>query len=211
MQDALDYDELGVLTQGQNEPLPLASLGSIVADQLAGRVERAVKEFVADERRAVHGEGSMRAVPAWRYTLSQALKDKVLKNIADDALMATFQRLQGARGDPTSGPFLTSAPVLTRGGASRPASPSSSRAAAGLGGASGGTLPIGAAGLSAMHAEALRPHQSDGHELVGYLLRLPFSRMLLVAGEASAAQAEDDSLKLPLSDVQVCGYVHACV
>lgn len=154
LQEDADYAAMQQFQHG-DDALMFQSLCGLVFDQLAARVERIAKEFLTAERDALGLTG-----PAWRYALSQDLKDKLLKTVADDCIVELLE----AHAREVSGPDVDTA-------AEKRAGQSGSAAAA-------------------MHArhEALLGLHKDGRGIVGYLLKLPFSESLL-GQEQSEGQA----------------------
>ena len=127
-----------------DDVLLFQSLSGLVFEQLAARVERIAKEFLTAEREALGLAG-----PAWRYALSQDLKDKLLKTVPDDCIVELLE----AHAREVSGVDVRTA--------ARPR---------GSGGA-----PVA---MHERHDELLALHK-DGRGVVGYLLKLPFSEELL--------------------------------
>lgn len=145
LQEDTDYTTMQHYQHG-DDALLFQSLSGLVFDQLAARAERIAKEFLTAERDALGLTG-----PAWRYALSQDLKDKLLKTVADDCVVELLE----AHAREVSGPDVDT------GTEKRPRR-------------SGGAAV-------AMHErhEALLGLHKDGRGVVGYLLKLPFSEGLL--------------------------------
>lgn len=178
VQDTLDYSALAVFRHNRDS-IPFNSLGDLVADQLALRVEHMTKDFIVGERsRLGH------TMPSWRLMLNTALKGKLLHTIAIDALRASLQ--QEARPGPGLMQFEAS---LSPGSVSLPGPP-----AGGPGFQSPGPAAQRPADLSSVHLERLRPHIGD-QSVVGYLLRLPYSETLLAPPSKGGASDVEKALR----------------
>jgi hypothetical protein len=144
VQEDADYSALERYQHGE-DMLQFSSLAELVSEQLAGRAERIAKACLTSERSRLNHD-----VPSWRYTLSQDLKDKLLKSISNDFLIHTLEvrtkELQGA------------------------IPPSTSRLLQ-----SGRT---GFSSFHDTHEELLGRHK-DGRAIIGYLFRLPFNQYML--------------------------------
>ena len=179
VQDTLDYSALAVFTHAQDS-IPFNSLGSLVADQLALRVEHMTKDFIIGERTRLGN-----SMPSWRLTLNQTLKQKLLRSAADEALVASLHCTNRPSADAyTHGVSMGAQSV------SLPAPPASSFSFQ-----SGAPPPVhSVSDLSAAHLERLRPHIGD-HSIVGYLLRLPYSETLLVPAQQGSLSDVEKALR----------------
>lgn len=152
VQEDADYTELERYQHGE-DVLLFSSLSDLVHEQLAGRAERIAKHCLSVERASLGHE-----VASWRYTLSQDLKEKLLKTISDDFLIhmleVTTRELQGAI-QGTSGRLLQS-----------------------------GTR---AQALHESHEDLISRHK-DGRNVIGFLFRLPFDEDLLTQDDSTEQQ-----------------------
>lgn len=161
VQEDADYAALQQYQHGE-DVLHFQSLSGLVFDQLAARVERIAKEFLGAEREALGLKS-----PAWRYALSQDLKEKLLKTAADDCIV---ELLEGHARE-VSGEDVNTAAGPGAGGPRR----------------SGGVVVA----MHERHEAQLSMHK-DGRGIVGYLLKLPFGDQLLAQeqGEGKAGGVE---------------------
>lgn len=164
VQEDADYASLQQYQHG-DDVLLFQSLAGLVFDQLAARVERIAKEFVTVEREALG-----QAAPAWRYALSQDLKDKLLKTVGDDCIV---ESLEAHAREMSGEDAATATDTRRRGGA--------------------------AVAMHERHSNEVALH-TDGRGIVGYLLKLPFSSRLLYQehGGGDAGDVEVRGTVLPL-------------
>lgn len=154
VQEDADYGALERYQHGE-DVLLFSSLAELVNEQLAGRAERIAKHFLSVERATLGHE-----VASWRYTLSQDLKEKLLKTISDDFLIhvleVTTRELQGA---------------IQGNSARLPRSGSRTRA------------------LHESHEELISRHK-DGRSVIGFLFRLPFNEDMLTQDDSTRQQSD---------------------
>jgi hypothetical protein len=176
----LDYSKLANLCHG-GDMIPFGSLSSLVYDQLAARAERVAKLFLAEERQRLGY-----SPPAWRYGLSQDLKDRVLNTVADDALEASVYSEAAV---PTAETPLATAPLTAL----------MNSMGRGVGGADAAAA---AARLERKHLQVLQPLCS-GRALLGYLLRVPFTDGMFAKVDGAVGPIE-------VRDPVMCGHL-TCV
>lgn len=154
VQEDADYAALERYQHGEDVIL-FSSLSELVNEQLAGRAERIAKHCLSVERATLGHE-----VASWRYTLSQDLKEKLLKTISDDFLIhvleVTTRELQGT--------IQGSSARLPQSGAR-------------------------AQGLHDRHEELISRHK-DGRSVIGFLLRLPFDEDMLTQDDSTRQQSD---------------------
>jgi hypothetical protein len=153
VQEDADYTELERYQHGE-DVLLFSSLAELVNEQLAGRAERIAKHCLTVERASLGHE-----VASWRYTLSQDLKEKLLKNISDEFLINLLEiATRQLRGD-------------IQGSAGRLMQPGSRTQ-----------------GLHATHEELVSRHK-DGRSVIGFLFRLPFEKDMLTQDDCAQQQS----------------------
>lgn len=162
VQEDADYAALERYQHGEDVIL-FSSLAVLVNEQLAGRAERIAKHFLSVERANLGHE-----VASWRYTLSQDLKEKLLKTISDDYLInmleVTTRELQGAIH-----------------GNSAPLPKSGARTQA----------------LHESHEELISRHK-DGRSVIGFLFRLPFDEDMLTQEDSTQHRSVIEVMLSPL-------------
>jgi hypothetical protein len=177
----VNYVKLAELRHG-SDVIPFGTFSGVVYEQLAARAERMAKLFLSEERQRLGREP-----PAWRYALSQDLKDRVLKTIADDFLEASVTGM--ATGGGTMGPEVipratsTASPGLGLGPVALP-TPS-------MNGPNRGTFDKmdATARLECKHLQLLQ-ERSSGRTLMGYLLRVPFADGMFAQADGTVGPLE---------------------
>lgn len=161
VQEDADYAALERYQHGE-DVLLFSSLAELVYEQLAGRAERIAKHCLSVERASLGHE-----VASWRYTLSQDLKEKLLKTISDDFLIhmleVSTRELRGA--------IQGNLGRLPQSGARTQT-------------------------LHDTHEELISRHK-DERSVIGFLFRLPFDEGMLTQEDSTQQQSIIEVMMVP--------------
>jgi hypothetical protein len=166
--EPLDWPALADVAHG-GRSLAFASLAPLVYEQLEARAELAARDTLAAERARL-GTGP----PAWRYTLSQELRQLLTRDFAEQATLSACDAALAAADEPL-GPGFDAA---TRGRS-------------------------GATGVTGAHMEHVARHFGDDRQIVGHLLRLPFGSAPLGARGAGGDTGDLAELVVRPTDCQL--------